>query len=46
MKAIVDQSLGDILDADTGLIAKDARVQDALMRNPAAFALDEHRIVG
>jgi hypothetical protein len=46
VEAVVDQALGDVLDADPGLLLQDARVEDALMRDAAVAARVEHGIVG
>ena len=43
VETVVDQTLGDILDADAGAFLQDARVQDALMRDASVAALEQHR---
>ena len=42
MKAVIHQTLGHVFDFDAGAFAL-AQVEDALVRDQAAFAFVEHR---
>ena len=45
VEAVVDQPLGDVVDADAGLLGQRAQVEDALVRDPVVVSAVEHREV-
>ena len=45
VEAVVDQALGDVVDADANRILERARVNDALVRHAPAVVLVQHREV-
>ena len=45
VEAVVDQPLGDVVDADAAGLGQPAQVEDALVRDPVVVAAVEHREV-